>query len=123
MERPYELIFILKPDVDEDISKVIIQKITDIVKKYKGEISSVDDWGKRKMAYPIQKLNEGRYIFVKLSSPSDTIRKIERLLRVNENVIRYMTVKAVTRKASQPQKEEQKDTSEVLTDEEGLSDK
>jgi small subunit ribosomal protein S6 len=123
MERPYELIFILKPDAGEDICKGIVQKITGVVEGFKGQITSVDDWGKRKLAYPIQKFNEGHYILIKLSSPNDTIKEIERLLRVNEYVIRHMTVKVDTGKVSQLQKEEQEDTSGISTDEGGLNEK
>lgn len=98
MSRPYELIFIVKPDVGEDTIQAAIQKTTGVVGESKGEMLTIDEWGKRKLAYPIEKCTEGHYVYLKFTALPEAINEIERLLKLNEQVIRYLTVKLDPRK-------------------------
>ncbi|MFQ5328453.1 MAG: 30S ribosomal protein S6 [Thermodesulfobacteriota bacterium] len=98
MSQPYELIFIVKPDVGEEVIQAAVQKVTGVVAASKGEMLTVDEWGKRKLAYPIQKCTEGYYLYLKFTTPPEAIKEIERQLKLNEQVIRYLTVKLDPRK-------------------------
>jgi len=98
MSQPYELIFIVRPDVGEEVIQAAVQKVTGVVAEAKGEMLTVDEWGKRRLAYPIQKHKEGFYLYLKFTTPPETIKEIERLLKLNEQVIRYLTVKLDPRK-------------------------
>ncbi len=93
MLRDYEIGFILKPDLkDEDVKKVI-DMVESIISKNNGEVENVDEWGKRKLTYPIQKLEEGIYVFITAQSEGTAIFEIERKFRQNEDVIRFISLR------------------------------
>jgi small subunit ribosomal protein S6 len=89
----YETIYILKPEVPEDIVRTLNEKIDGIIGRYEGHILIRDDWGKRKLAYPIQKNSKGHYLYVNYLGPSDLVLEVERNLRIEENLLRFLTVK------------------------------
>ena len=65
----------------------------ELVVRYGGEITNIDEWGKRRLAYEIQKMREGYYYFIQFDAASDTPAEIERRIRIMEPVIRYLCVK------------------------------
>ena len=87
--REYELIYIVQPDLDEATLTSVIERIETLVKDAKGEIVKTDLWGKRKLAYPIRKLNEGFYVFSKINVDPATIVEINRNIKFIEQVIRF----------------------------------
>ena len=89
----YETIYILKPEVPEDIVRTLNEKVDGIIGRYEGHILIRDDWGKRKLAYPIQKNSKGHYLYVNYLGPSDLVLEVERNLRIEENLLRFLTVK------------------------------
>ncbi|MFQ5585234.1 MAG: 30S ribosomal protein S6 [Thermodesulfobacteriota bacterium] len=121
MSRQYELIFIVKPDAGEEITTATTQKVRGVVEASKGEIITVEEWGKRKLAYPIQKCTEGHYIYLRFTAPPAAINETERLLRLNEQVIRYLTVKVDPSKVAPLQPETGEETSDEPLAEEGGS--
>jgi small subunit ribosomal protein S6 len=91
--RKYEIAFISAPNtVDDDLSKLNSQ-IETIVTDRGGKITKVDSWGRRKLAYRIEKFDEGIYTFVYVEGSGNEISEIERRLRVTDFVIRYLTVR------------------------------
>lgn len=98
MNNNYEVVFIVRPDAGEDITKGIAQKVREIVEGQSGQVIKVEEWGKRRMAYPIRKYPDGYYIFVNISAPPAASKEVERILRLNEDVIRYQTVKKIKEK-------------------------
>lgn len=97
MEKHYETVCIVKPDIGEDAVKGIITRSTSVVEKNDGKDVSVDEWGRRKLAYPIQKKNEGIYFLITYTSPPPASKELERTLKLNEDVIRYQTVRLKAR--------------------------
>jgi small subunit ribosomal protein S6 len=93
LERHYETIFIIKPDLGDEAVKGIIQKAADSLKKGGGQVNKVDEWGRRRLAYPIQKKHEGFYVLLDYSSSADVSKELERILKLNEDVVRLQTVK------------------------------
>ncbi len=93
MERHYETVYIVKPDIGEDAIKGIVGKAAKTVEDGKGTDVEVREWGRRKLAYPIQKLNEGYYFHMIYTAPPPASKELERTLRLNEDVIRYQTVR------------------------------
>ena len=93
-ERQYDLIFICRPDTPEsDIDKVIATVEHAAVDKG-GKIESVNKWGRKRMAYRVQKLREGYYVYMVLKSThGEVIKELERRLKVSDAVIKYMTVR------------------------------
>ena len=90
--RKYETIIILQPDLGEDDIKIVTGKIQDVVTSYKGELSRLDDWGIRKLAYSIRKCARGRYYYVRYDGVAEMIAELERRIRLDEKVLRYQTV-------------------------------
>ena len=90
--RKYETIFILQPELSEDDIKSVTTKAQDVISSYKGECFRMDDWGIRKLAYPIKKSARGRYYYIRFDGNSALIAELERRLRLDEKVLRYQSV-------------------------------
>ena len=91
--RKYETIFITKPDLGEDETKGISEKVQEIISSMKGECQRLEDWGIRKLAYPINKCARGRYFYVNFAGTAPLIAELERRLRLDDKVLRYQSVK------------------------------
>lgn len=93
---PYELVYIVRPTVDEQALAAVNERVERIVAGTGGEITRRDDWGKRRLAYPITKFNEGFYSVLQLNLPPAAVREIERSLKLTEDVLRYIVVRLDT---------------------------
>jgi small subunit ribosomal protein S6 len=93
-ERQYDLIFICRPDTPEaDVDKVIAT-LEHAATEKGGKIESVNKWGRRRMAYRVQKLREGYYVYLILkSSHGEVVKELERRLKVSDVVMKYLTVR------------------------------
>jgi small subunit ribosomal protein S6 len=91
--RTYEIMFIVTPQTtDDDLHKLVAQLET-IIKDKGGNIAKVDYWGRRKLAYPIRKFDEGIYTVIYLEGSGHEISEVERRLRVTDSVMRHITVR------------------------------
>jgi len=90
VSRDYELGFILNPEVSEDEIRSLLDRIEQIVANYGGQIFKVNQWGRRRLAYPIERHRDGYYIFIDMILTPETVTEIERTLRVSEIVFRHM---------------------------------
>lgn len=93
MSRDYEIGFIINPDASEEDVKKITTNIEEVLKKGKAKIESVDEWGRKKMAYSINNHSEGLYYFYKTQSPGEIISEVERRLKLSENVLRFIVLR------------------------------
>jgi small subunit ribosomal protein S6 len=91
--RMYETIYIVKPDLSEEENKALTTRVTEVVAKMNGEVRKLEDWGVRKLAYPIDKIARGRYMYLRSDGDAKLIAELERRLRLDDRVIRYQTVK------------------------------
>ena len=93
MNRTYEIMFIVRPDVEEaDLDKLIEGFSTNITSGG-GEIKSVEKMGRRRLAYTVRKFNDGFYVLLNVAAAGSLITEIERRLRVSEQVIKFITVR------------------------------
>lgn len=90
--RSYELLFILKPELEDEATEAAINKFTGLIEKNGGELVKVDKWGKRRLAYPIQKRNEGYYVIVNFKATPAVSHEVERVLGISDEVMRHMVV-------------------------------
>ena len=90
----YELALVLSPAIDDEARAAEFKKAQDLIERFGGKVEKVDDWGKRRLAYEIQKLNEGFYSFTTFEAPATAPAEMESRLRIMENVLRYL----ITRK-------------------------
>jgi small subunit ribosomal protein S6 len=91
--RMYETIFIVQPDLGEEDIKGITAKVQEIIASMNGDFKKLEDWGARKLAYPINKFTRGRYYFLRFDGDSPLIAELERRLRLDDKVLRYQSVK------------------------------
>ncbi len=90
--RNYELIYILKPNIEDDVKESVLEKVKAIITDGSGEIDKVDVWGNRKMAYEIADYTDGYYVLVIFKAGIAVPKEIDRNLKINDNVIRHMIV-------------------------------
>ena len=108
MKRDYELGFILSPEVNEEQIRSTLERIDQIVASNDGQIVKVNQWGRRRLAYPIERHRDGHYVFIDSILTPETVAEIERTLKVSEIVLRYMT-KRRDPKAVQKEREEREE--------------
>jgi small subunit ribosomal protein S6 len=93
MDRKYEVMFILRPDTaDEDVDR-LLQTLEENVAAEGGKVTSFERMGKRRLAYTVQRFQEGIYILAFLEGPGSMVKELERRLRVQELVIKFITVR------------------------------
>jgi len=90
--REYETIYILRPDVDNAAAEKIVDRAKDVIARLDGTLTKLDNWGKRKLAYPIQKSNRGIFVYLKYVGYGDLVAELERNLRLLDQVVRFQTV-------------------------------
>ena len=87
----YETIFVVNPNLNEEETNQVVERFTSLIGE-NGEIEKVDEWGKRRLAYPIQKLTEGYYVQVDFSSKPDFPAELDRIYKITDAVIRSIIV-------------------------------
>ncbi len=90
--RKYETIFILQPDLADDAGTALSDKVQDFISTGAGSLLRLDDWGTRKLAYEINKFPRGRYFYLRFDAAATLVAELERRLRLDEKVLRYLTV-------------------------------
>jgi small subunit ribosomal protein S6 len=91
--RLYEEVFIVKPDAAEEEAESVVELLSKTVTDQGGAIENLDRWGRRKLAYRVAKFDEGIYFILKFSAKAETVKEVERRLRVNDFVIKFLTVR------------------------------
>ncbi|MBI3538176.1 MAG: 30S ribosomal protein S6 [Chloroflexi bacterium] len=91
---PYELVYIVRPTVDEQTLAAVNEKISKFITDNTGEIIKRDDWGKKRLAYPLMKFTEGFYQVFQLNLPPNAVRELERSLQLTEDILRYLIVRS-----------------------------
>ena len=89
----YESVLIARQDLGASQVSIIVSDLSDIIKKEGGEVVRVDNWGLKNLAYRIKKNRKGHYVVMNIAAPANAIAEFERIMRFNEDIIRYMTVK------------------------------
>lgn len=94
--RSYEIVFIIHPEHDEDEAESIIDKLRDLITRNDGKVEKVEPWGLRKLAYPIKKQQEGRYVLMTFDLEPQNIAEMERVLKLTDPVMRHLIVRLET---------------------------
>lgn len=88
----YESMYVLKPDMDEEKKDALVKRFSDIITSNGGEIENVDEWGKKRLAYPIQYINDGYYVLVHFQAPPTLPVELERNFKISDDVLRYIVI-------------------------------
>ena len=91
--RQYETIYIVNPNLDADSLKEVVTKFSDLIKKLKGYIVNVNEWGKRRLAYEVKKFDRGYYVVLNFCGLPGVVQELERSLDLDDRVLKYLTVK------------------------------
>lgn len=91
--RDYEMVMIISPEVADDDLSGVIDKVSDFITSRGGEIVQVDRWGKKKLAYPVQRFREGNYVLSRFKFEPGMTTELEADLKISENILRHMVVR------------------------------
>lgn len=94
----YELAVVVSAKLEDEARAEVIEKVNALVTRFGGNVTEVEEWGKKKLAYEIQKMKEGFYYFVKFESETTAPAEIESRIRIMDGVIRYLCVKQEAQK-------------------------
>ena len=89
----YELVLVVNAKIEDDARAAVIEKVQAYITRFGGQVSDVDEWGKKRLAYEIQKMREGYYYFIHFEAETTAPAEIEARLRIMDNVLRYLCVK------------------------------
>ncbi len=89
----YELALVVNAKIDDEARATVVGKAKALIERFGGKVGETEEWGKRKLAYEIQKMNEGYYYFVQFEAEESAPAEIESRMRIAENVLRYLIVK------------------------------
>jgi small subunit ribosomal protein S6 len=93
--REYEIMAILDPEAEEQTVAGVVDRITQILSDREGEVSNVDRWGRRKLAYEINRKSEGNYVLVVFKSEPEALAELDRVLNLADEVIRFKIIRKV----------------------------
>lgn len=91
--REYETIYVLRPDAGREASENISSRVLDVISKQHGALTKVENWGYRKLAYPVKKHGRGVYVYLKYVGDGVLVAELERNLRIQDAVLKFQTVK------------------------------
>lgn len=91
--RKYELLYIIRPSVDEEAKKALIERFNNVITENGGTVEKTTDMGKRRFAYEINKMREGYYVLLSITAEPKAIQETERLMKISDDVVRQMTTK------------------------------
>ena len=91
--RQYETLYILRSDLEGEKTQELVERYKVLVTNHGGEIEDVNEWGKRRLAYEIDEKREGYYVLMKYQAATDFTSELERLFKINDDVLRYLTIR------------------------------
>jgi len=116
--RPYEILIIIDSRPTDEEAAALLTQLGEQIKTLGAEVSKVENWGKRRLSYEIRKQREGTYAVLEVSAEPSTIKEFERQLRLNENVLRFLSTQVqVRKKKARPGKTEEQPASEPVAEE------
>lgn len=91
--RKYEVMYIIRPTVDDEAKKAVIERFNNVLTSNGAEITGTKDWGKRRLAYEINDFRDGFYQIVNVQSDAATVQEFDRLAKISDDIIRHIVVK------------------------------
>lgn len=89
----YELALVASVKLEDEAREALVEKAKDYIVRFGGTVTNVDDWGKKKLAYEIQKMKEAYYYFIQFDADSECPNRLEQEMRIMDGVVRYLIVK------------------------------
>lgn len=92
-KNAYELMYIVNAVLSDEQIKAVVERINKLITENGGEITEVDEWGSRRLSYPINKKRNGYYVNLFMQAPGELIVRLERSLEIDDDILRYMTLR------------------------------
>lgn len=89
----YELALIVSAKIEDDARAAVVEKAKGYITRFGGTVTEVEDWGKKKLAYDIQKMSEGFYYFIQFDAAAEVPAELEQSVRIMDNVLRFLCVR------------------------------
>ncbi len=89
----YELALVVNAKVEDEVRTETVEKAIEFITRFGGTVTNVDDWGKKRLAYEIQKMREGYYYFIQFDAEADCPAEVEKRVRIMDNVLRFLCVR------------------------------
>lgn len=96
----YELIYVIDTAMEESARNELIARFNGMIEENAGKVEKVEEWGKRRLAYTVNYKNEGYYVLVNFTANPELPREIERVMQINESILRYLTVKVEEKRSN-----------------------
>jgi len=109
----YEVVVVLKPEINEDQEKAVCTRIEEIIKQFEGSVVKHENWGKKRLAYEIRKETRGRYLYWHYTALPAIVLEMERNLRLSDNVLRFLTIKLTARELRKMSVPAEKESGEI----------
>ena len=91
--KAYETLFITHPELDAEESAAMTERVKEVILSKGGEVGETEDWGKRKLAYEIEKVRDGYFTLIKFSGNNDVLNELNHIFRITESILRGIVVK------------------------------
>jgi len=91
--RKYETMYIIDPTLEEEAIHEVVERFSNLIKDQGGEVEKIDEWGKRRLAYPIKDHREGYYVVMNFSAEADVPQELERVYKITDSVLRYLIIR------------------------------
>ena len=91
--KKYEVMYIIRPNIDEESKKAVIERFNNVLTSNGAEITGTKDWGKRRLAYEINDFRDGFYQIVNVQSDAAAVQEFDRLAKISDDIIRHIVVK------------------------------
>jgi len=111
----YELGIIIRATLDEESQNAELERVKGLITRFEGVVDKVDTWGRRKLAYPIEKQTDGIYHFIHFSSEGGTPAEVESRIRILENILRFMVIR-MEDKPAKPTDSKEEEVPEVVAE-------
>ena len=104
----YELVYVIDVNLEDEARKAVIDRFNGMIEQNGGKVTKVEEWGKRRLAYPINYKTEGYYVLVNFESEATLPREIERTMQIAESILRYLIVKVEEKRSNVKPRPERK---------------
>ena len=91
--RKYEVVYVIRPDLDEEGTTAVIDRFADLVPQQGGEVIKVDKWGKRRLAFEVKDFREGFYVIMHIDAEPQVADELDRLFKITDSIIRHIIVR------------------------------
>jgi small subunit ribosomal protein S6 len=91
--RKYEVVYVIRPDLDEENTTAVIDRFSELVKTQGGEVLNIDKWGKRRLAFEVKDFREGFYVIMHMNAEPQVADELDRVFKITDSIIRFIIVR------------------------------